>query len=359
MEGLRKKHSGFAETITRITNRFQKALDDDTQTLDLTLLEHQLEMIHSSNESFHSIHRYICDLHTVDSELEAKALVLDKHEEAVVNAVSLIKWLIAVRSLHSAAINLRHEIGILETKISDYPNKSFDTIVTQVREKLKQIQKDLRRSTIPSGHEIQGLDLELVPRVIDLSSTDRTTALDISTMNVSSTGQIKLSKLSLPSFHGGPMKWSVFWEQFSSAVHNNYQLDNTQKLTNLREAITDPKVTPLLFRATATSGQYKELVTLLKEHYNQKQLIHQTHAMSIVDAPALKQGHHEELCTFVDNLKHNISSLKDCGHYSIETFLTSMLSGKLNKRLQESWLKYSCGVKGVPDVTLLIRFLEE
>ena len=73
MEGLRKKRSGFAGTITRITNRFQKALDDDTQTLDLTLLKHQLEMIHSSNESFHSIHSDICNLHTVDSELDAEA----------------------------------------------------------------------------------------------------------------------------------------------------------------------------------------------------------------------------------------------------------------------------------------------
>ena len=32
------------------------------------------------------------------------------------------------------------------------------------------------------------------------------------------------------------MKWSVFWKQFSSAVHNNDQLDNTQKLTYLMEA---------------------------------------------------------------------------------------------------------------------------
>ena len=233
----------------------------------------------------------------------------------MVNAVSLIKRLIAVRSLHSAAINLRHEIGILETKISDHPNKSFETIVT------------------PSERK-------------PLTYTERPQEV----------------YYSLPSFHGHPMKWSVFWEQFSSAVHNNDQLHNTQKLTYLREAITDPKVTPLLFRATTTSGHYKELVTLLKERYNQKRLIHRTHAKSIVDAPALKQGHHEELCTFVDNLKHSISSLKDCGHYSIETFLTSVLSGKLNKRLQESWLKYSRGVKGVksvPDVTLLIRFLEE
>ena len=110
------------------------------------------------------------------------------------------------------------------------------------------------------------------------------------------------------------MKWSVIWEQFSSALHNNDQLDNTQKLTYLREAIYRPEVTPLLFRATATSSQYKELVTLLKECYDQKRLIHRTHAMSIVDAAALKQGHHEEFCALVDNLKHSISSLKDCGH---------------------------------------------
>ena len=194
MEELQKKCSGFAGTITRITNRFQKTLDDDTHTLDLTLLEHQLETIHSSNESFRSIHSDTCDLHTVDSELDAESLVLDKHEEAVINAVSLIKQLIAVRSLHSAAINLRHEIGILETKISDHPNKSFDTIVTQVRENFKQIRKDLR-FTIPSGHEIKELVLELVPRVIYLASTDHTTAWDVSTMSVSSTGQIKLSKL--------------------------------------------------------------------------------------------------------------------------------------------------------------------
>ena len=63
----------------------------------------------------------------------------------------------------------------------------------------------------------------------------------------------------------------------------------------------------------------------------------------IVDAPALKRGHHEELCAFVDNLKHSISSLKDCGNYSLEAFLTSVLFGKLNKRFQVTWLKYSRG----------------
>ena len=93
----------------------------------------------------------------------------------------------------------------------------------------------------------------------------------------------------------------------------------------------DPKVTPQLFRATATASQYDELVKLLKVRYDRKRLIHRTHAMAIIDALVLKQGQHDELCSLVDNLKHNISSLKDSGRYTIETFLTSFLTGKLNK----------------------------
>ena len=98
----------------------------------------------------------------------------------------------------------------------------------------------------------------------------------------------------------------------------------------------DQNITPLLFRATATASQYDELVKLLKDRYDQKHLIHRTHAMAIIDASVLMQGQHDELCSFVNNLKHNISSLKDSGQYTIETFLTSILTGKLNKRLQES-----------------------
>ena len=44
---------------------------------------------------------------------------------------------------------------------------------------------------------------------------------------------------------------------------SNSQLDDAQKLTYLREAIRDPKATPLLFRATVASNQYEDLVLSL------------------------------------------------------------------------------------------------
>ena len=155
------------------------------------------------------------------------------------------------------------------------------------------------------------------------------------------------------------MKWAVFWEQFNSAVHYNTHLDNAQKLTSLREAIKDPKATPLLLRATTTSSQYDDLISLLKDRYDQRRLIHRTHTMAIVECPSLKQGSHEELCSFVDTLEHSINSLKDAGQYNIGSILTSILSRKLTKRLQESWLHFSHDNKEVPDISSLICFLKE
>ena len=85
-------------TITRIINRFQKALNDSPNSLDLTLLERQLEIIHSSDESYRNIHSDICDLHANEASLDEKALVLGKHEETVTNMETLIP-----ANLHSFA----------------------------------------------------------------------------------------------------------------------------------------------------------------------------------------------------------------------------------------------------------------
>ena len=43
--------------------------------------------------------------------------------------------------------------------------------------------------------------------------------------------KVKLPKISLPWFSGSPLKWSGFWDSFSSAVHSNPELSEAEKLT--------------------------------------------------------------------------------------------------------------------------------
>ena len=61
------------------------------------------------------------------------------------------------------------------------------------------------------------------------------------------------------------MKWEIFWEHFSTAMHTNPQLE---KLSYLRDSIKDPKASPLLLRASVTASQYDDLGAILKERYN-------------------------------------------------------------------------------------------
>ena len=48
------------------------------------------------------------------------------------------------------------------------------------------------------------------------------------------------------------MKWASFWERFEAAVDTNDQLSVSHKLTYLREAVKDPKVSPLLYSGTSS-----------------------------------------------------------------------------------------------------------
>ena len=124
------------------------------------------------------------------------------------NAGILINWLISIGSLSAAIINLQREICMLEEKMSEYSHKSFDYFITQVRDSLKQIQEDYKKSTIHSSHDISDSIFKLVSKVMDLTATEaRAATLDVSTHCASSTlGQVKLPKLSLPSFCGDHMK---------------------------------------------------------------------------------------------------------------------------------------------------------
>ena len=106
---------------------------------------------------------------------------------------------------------------------------------------------------------------------------------------------LKLPKLSVPTFRGDPMKWSVFWDNFQAAIHDNPHVDDRQKLAYLREAIQDLEVEPMLKRSTTTHKQYKQLVEFLKE----------TYSMALVNAPAIKQGTHEELAAW----SHTVSAV--------------------------------------------------
>ena len=204
--------------------------------------------------------------------------VLDQHKNALQEAVLLAKWLKTIQHIHASALVHQDTITLFQSKLDDGSHRNHGKMIQKVYHDQEKLEDLLRHATIPANHPIRRLVSNLISHVLDICATEQEpTILDTSCSSSSSSHslQVKLPKLSLPTFKEDPMKWGIFWDQFNATVHNNPQLDNGQKLSYLRDCIKDPKVSPLLYRAIVTPGQYNELVQLLKERYDKKRFIHQ------------------------------------------------------------------------------------
>jgi len=364
MESLKKSRAGHSGVITRTYNKLIKIQDNDSDTFDVSNLLRQLDSITASDLSFRKLHDEICELHAGDTDADAEDEVLDQHEDSVVKTTSLIERLMAIHVIQASATDLKQRIEAIEQAMEYSPDNNFDEDIQVLSQEEFQIRSDLKRSTIPSTHYIRDVVKELTPKLMTIKSQRKSVPTVSSDSSFterrrSLSTQVRLPKLALPTFKGDPIKWASFWARFRSSVHDNSELNDNQKLTYLREAIKDPEVTPLLYRATELDGQYEELVAILKERYDKQRFIHQTHALAIVNAPTIKQGNYTELCSFIDNLEHSLSSLTDSGQHTIEAVWTSIVTSKLNKRLEEEWLKYSDDTKDVPNIKTLVTFLKK
>ena len=173
MEALKRKRSALAGTVTRIFNKFQKALEEDPDTFDIGQLEHQVDSINSSDSSYRKVHEEISDDYSDKVDLNEEQSILEQHEESVDRTSSLTKRLIALHTVHSTSMELQQRVDDLEHKLEESPHKSFQQAIKKIEDDYQTLQTILRRSTIPQTHRIRWLVTDLNPRILDLSSTER------------------------------------------------------------------------------------------------------------------------------------------------------------------------------------------
>ena len=65
---------------------------------------------------------------------------------------------------------------------------------------------------------------------------EQATSPNLTDIHHTSTG-VKLPKISIPTFDGDIMNWSLFWEQFEVSIHEMESLQDVEKLAYLRDAL--------------------------------------------------------------------------------------------------------------------------
>ena len=144
--------------------------------------------------------------------------------------------------------------------------------------------------------------------------------------------EVKLPKVSVPTFDGKVLSWKSFWEQFDATIHSKAGLNDTAKLIYLQDALKDGPSRFVIQGMTQTSESYKEAIRCLKECYDQSWLVQEEHIRSIVDAVPVKNSSDKELCRLHDAATRHYWALKAAKNNSFDTVLTVILQQKLDEK---------------------------
>jgi len=364
MDSMKKSRSAYGGAITRVLRRHEKLLDADPSTFDIAALKRQMESIQATSESFIQLHQNIMETYATDIDEDQEFKTLDSHEETVALTLSILQRLVDLKSVHMDAFNFDEKLANLEDKISDNPELSYPDAMKRLEDTLAQMEKAVNQSTIPRDHRVSKMVRSFHKRMLDLSASEaRVNPADVSISSSTTSdhphNHIKLPKLAVPTFNGDVLKWAVFWERFRSIIHDNSKLDNHEKLTYLRQAITDPDAAQLLSTTTISPGQYDELVDTLQKRYDKKRIIHQHHVLALINCSSVKHDTHKELCAFIDTFSLNIRALENAKQFDAESILTSIATYKLPKVITDRWSLHTRDTKTVPKIKDLLAFLTE
>ena len=144
--------------------------------------------------------------------------------------------------------------------------------------------------------------------------------------------KVHLPKLEIEKFDGDVTNWSSFWDQFSSAIHENDSLNEITKFNYLKTFLCDSaKLT--IHGLQFTSENYKEAINLLKERYGNTQVLINAFMRKFVRLPSVDSKNVESLRLFYDNVETSVRNLKTLG-VEVNTY-GSLLIPLLNEKLPD------------------------
>ena len=132
-----------------------------------------------------------------------------------------------------------------------------------------------------------------------------------STSNQSSSQKkVKLSKLSLPNFHGSVTEWLSFWESFDSAINQNSDLFEIEKFQYLRSLLQGSAIN-VISGLTLSSANYHQAIKLLQKRYSNKQVnYHSLYGCLIKLAPVKSSVELDKLRCLCDKKEGVVRSLQ-------------------------------------------------
>ena len=146
-----------------------------------------------------------------------------------------------------------------------------------------------------------------------------TEAVDTSVISSLSSKQasVKLPKIVLKKFDGNPTNFQSFWDSYNTAIHENEDISDVNKMAYLFGLLEGPAYSAVK-EFTMTSGNYKKVIDVLHKRFGSKDVIISSHMDALLKLPLVNNSDTKRLGSVYDLIEQNIRGLKTLGILSKE-----------------------------------------
>ena len=377
MNTVKKSRASFTGAITKALDKL-KAIKADLPPDILRVNTKEIDRILSSVgrtqtgflQTLEDAQEFVPEDDTAQAFQQEEDDAMDTFNSSISAVRDLADELLTIKSVLTGPGDLTPGMTALTDSLAEKPESNQANALQALDITFSSLRQEWKKANLPKDHSGK-LELDACwKRLTDLGA-DVTSAKDKSAPHLTPTSSITssdrpccgtsksdLPTIDVPTFNGDIMEWNSFWAAFSSTVGDREDLSLTKKLIYLRKAIKDPDSQMLLHSASETPEMYLDVVKELQIRFNRTREIHRNLTQSLLQLPTAKQTK-VDLRSLVDTVKRTIDSIKATGHYSIETFLTSLVYLSLPSRLQTQWEQNSKKEKGVPPVDQILNFIRE
>lgn len=211
-------------------------------------------------------------------------------------------------------------------------NLELKTLNTKESKKLLKDQPEIKRKFNEIVTSIKTIYSELTNK-----PEEKTVKTDA---NKHTTDNVRLPKLTIPTFYGKLNEWSHFSDLFVNLVHNNANLSDVEKHEYLKLSLKGEALM-LIKHLPVNSASYLSAWKIVDTRYNVPRTIAEYHLKQILALPNCSSRTYNNLNTLVNGLRENIAALKVLGlpvkewSFLLLTFVKDKLDSHTRSRYED------------------------
>ena len=270
------------ERLQTRTARIMKQLSDqrdkaDPSSSDYGILQETQEQLEIYRKDYDRNSEALYDVETNPTAIDADEVKAGNFQQDMRTARMDCKQLMSAKKTHSNTQALERAVGGLTAAYDAAPEKNHSVALDVVLVRAKDLEQELLTSTMPEDHDLRDRATAILKKAYLIQAKSAGEAIhDVkpTTADLSIRSHLKLKPLDVPNFSGKTEDWLTFWRRFSTAIHNNRDLDDQAKLSYLIQSLQEKSVKATYSERMEEERAYQKIIKELQTEHDKPRWMH-------------------------------------------------------------------------------------